>query len=72
MWPMPIVAMEPVDQLGRALIRVVIGLGIGPFAQSSLDETLCLAVGFGRVGLGEDLAQAVLLADCSEPLRPIT
>jgi hypothetical protein len=37
MWPMPIVAMEPVRQFGQALIRVVIGLSVlRPFAPCCL------------------------------------
>jgi hypothetical protein len=30
MWPMPIVAMQPVGQFGGPLVRV--GTGVGPFA----------------------------------------
>ena len=56
MWPVPIVAMEPGDQLGGSLIGVLVGARIGPFSKRSLNEALSLTVGFGRVWLGEDLA----------------
>ncbi|MBS1132659.1 MAG: hypothetical protein H6R16_3661, partial [Proteobacteria bacterium] len=35
----------------------LIGAGIGPFPQGGLDETLCLAVGLRRVGLGPQMVQ---------------
>ena len=55
---MPIVAMQPDWQFGGATVGVSVGLGVGPFAQGGLDEALGLSVGLGRVGPGEDLAQA--------------
>ena len=51
MWPMPIVAVEPVEHLGRSLVRVVIGASIGPFAQCCLDKALGLSIGPRGVGL---------------------
>jgi hypothetical protein len=68
MWPMPIVAMKPVEQLGRSLIRVLIGPSVSPFAKRSLDEALGLAVGFRSVGPGEDLAKTETFAGGSENL----
>jgi hypothetical protein len=66
MGSMPIVAMEPVEQFGGSLIGVLVGLGVGPFAQRGLDEALRLAVGPGGIGPSEDLAKGKALAGCSE------
>jgi len=52
---MPIVAMEPERQFGGALLRCVVGPGIGPFAQGGLDEAFGLAIGLGRIGPGADV-----------------
>src|SRR5215467_9953621 len=49
-WPVPIVAMQPVRQLVFSLARVFIGLGVGPFAQAGLDVSLDLASCVGWVG----------------------
>ena len=68
MWPMPVVAMEPVEQLGGSLIRVVVGASVGPFAQRGLNEALGLAVGLRRVGLGEDLTETEAFAGGPEGL----
>ena len=68
MWAMPIVAMQPVWQFGRSLVRVLIGASIGPFAKCGLDEALGLAVGLRSVRLGEDLTEAEALAGCAEGL----
>ena len=68
MWPMPIVAMEPIGQFSGSLIRVLISTGISPFAKRGLDEAFCFAIGLGRVGPGEDLTQAKTFAGCSERL----
>jgi hypothetical protein len=71
MWPMPVVAMEPMEQLSRSLIGVVVGASVGPFAQCCLNEAFGLAVSPRRVGPGEDLTKAEAFAGCSEYLRPI-
>ena len=65
---MPVVAMQPVEQLGRSLPGVLISASIGPFTKCGLDEALGLAIGSRSVGLGEDLAKAEALAGCSESL----
>src|SRR5215467_8016044 len=65
-WPVPIVAMQPGRQLVFSLARVFIGLGVGPFAQAGLDESLDLAIGLGCVGLGADVPQGEALAGGSE------
>ncbi len=55
----------------RSLIGVLIGACISPFTQRGLDEALGLAVGFGRVGSGEDLAQAQTGAGSSKHFRSV-
>ncbi len=67
MRPMPIVAMEPMAELGRPLIRVLIGT-VGPFAKRGLDEALGFSIGLRGVGPGEDLAKAEAFAGRSERL----
>src|SRR5208283_2319326 len=37
-------------------------MGVGPFSESGLDETLCLAVGFWGVGFGANVPDTELLA----------
>jgi hypothetical protein len=65
---MPIVAMEPVEQLYRSLMRILIGASVSPFAKCGLDEALGLAVSFLSVWPGEDLAKAEAFAGCPERL----
>jgi hypothetical protein len=62
---MPIVAMEPVHELVRSLIRVVVG---ARFAQCCLNEALGLSISPRGVRPGEDLAKAEAFAGCSEHL----
>jgi hypothetical protein len=64
MWPMPIVAMQPVEQFGCPLVRVLIGAGVGPFAKCSLDEALSFSVGLRSVWPGEDLTKAEAFTGC--------
>ncbi len=64
--PMPVVSMQPGRQLFLSLARVFIGLGIGPFAQAGLNESLGLAVGLSRIGLGADVPQPEALTGLSE------
>src|SRR5947209_1773387 len=44
----------------------MIGLRIGPFAQTSLDESLGLSVGLGRIGFGSDVLETEPLAGSAE------
>ena len=68
MWPMPVVAMEPIDEFGRPLIRCVVGASISPFAERGLNEALRLAVGSWRVRPGEDLTNAEAFTGRAEEL----
>ena len=65
---MPIVAMEPVEQLGRSLIRVLIGASVGPFAKRGLNEALSFSIGLRSVWPGEDLTKAEAFTGCPERL----
>src|SRR5262249_24316017 len=66
MWAMPIVAMEPMEQLNRPLIRVVVGASVGPFTQCCLNEAFGLSIGLRSVRLREDLTKAAAFAGGSE------
>lgn len=56
MGTVPVVAVKPQRQSGGALGRAAIGMGVGPFAQSGLDEAFGLAVGARGVGTGAQVA----------------
>src|SRR3984885_6997369 len=71
MWSMPVIAMEPVVQLGGSLIRVLVGLRVSPFSKHGLDESLGLSVCLRRVGFREDLSQTCSCAGGAEGLRPV-
>src|SRR5919198_1042597 len=58
--------MQPVRQLGSALIRGVVGVSVGPFAQRGLDEAFSLAVGLGRIGPGADVLEGVTATGVAE------
>jgi hypothetical protein len=64
----PVVAMEPMEQLNRSLIRVVVGASVRPFAQCCLNEAFGLSVGLRDVRPGEDLTEAEAFAGGSEAL----
>src|SRR5512147_586402 len=58
----PVVAMEPKGQLGGALVGGVVGASVGPFMQAGLNEAFGLAIGPWRIGFGQDVLEAELLA----------
>src|SRR5437763_14824044 len=58
MWTVPVIAMQPLRQIGTSFTRMPIATPIGPFAQGSLDEALGFSVGAGRIELGKDMPQA--------------
>jgi hypothetical protein len=68
MWPMPVVAVEQVEQLGRSLIRVLIGARVGPFAKRGLNEVFSYSVALRSVRPGEDLKKAKAFTGCPERL----
>lgn len=55
---MPIVTVEPERQVGGALLRGFVGLGICPFAQCGLDEAFGLTICLRRIGFGADVFDA--------------
>jgi hypothetical protein len=57
MRPVPVVVVKPGKKLVMALLRVQIGPGISPFAESGLDETFGFAVGARGIGTSEVVAQ---------------
>ena len=64
----PVVSVEPDGQLVGAVIGGGICLGIGPFAQRSLDEAFGLAVGLRGVWPGVDVLEAEAVAGFAEGL----
>ena len=54
----PVEPVKPSGEVRVSGLRCRIGEAVGPFAQEGLDEALGLAVGLGRVGSGEDVADA--------------
>src|SRR3954469_12472984 len=65
---MPVVSVQPERQRSGAVVRGWIGLSVGPFAQSGLDEALSLAVCLGRIRLGPDVLEAEIAAGAAEGL----
>ena len=51
----PVVIVEEGEEASGTLIGVRVSMGVGPFAEGSLDEAFCLAVGFRGIGAGEAL-----------------
>ena len=69
---MPIVVVEPGEQMVGALEGGEVGAGIGPFAEGGLDEALGLAVGARGVGAGEAVADAEAAASTTEVAGAVT
>src|SRR5437870_5650247 len=69
---MPVVPMKPDRQLSGSSCRVVVGAGIGPFAQAGLDEALSLSVGLRRVRLGADVPESEAFAGSAEGVGSVT
>src|SRR5579863_6797847 len=63
---MPVVVMKPGRHLRVALLRVLIGTGIDPFAEGGLDEAFGFPVGARCVGASEVMAQAEFEASLTE------
>ena len=71
MWSVPVVLMDPPWQLLGALVGVLIGTAISPFAQGGLDEAFCFSVGAGSVGPCAAMLEAELLAGLGEATRGV-
>ena|SRR5215472_739697 len=66
---MPVVVMEPSGKIQSALPGVMVSTSISPLAQGSLNESFRLAIGARREGFGEEVADAVGLAEATEDPR---
>lgn len=63
---MPVVSVQPEGKLLGAPVGGRISLGVSPFPKRRLDETLGLAIGFGRIGLGADVFDVQVPARIAE------
>ena len=72
MRPVPVVVVKPGKKLVMALLRVLIGAGVSPFAESGLDETFGFAVGARGVGTSEVVAQTQFNHGSVESVGAIT
>src|SRR5947207_9844491 len=82
MWTVPVIAMQPLRQIGTSFTRMSIGTPVGPFAQGSLDEALGFSVGARRVDMPQAPTSthrikwqrakhlAVVGHDAAKPVRP--
>ena len=68
---MPVVHVYPFRQFGRALVRCLVGSGIGALPHSGLNETFGFSVGFWRVRSGSHMAEVEVFAGFREFLRPV-
>ena len=57
-----IVVVEVAWEILGAVIRGVVGTGVGPLAGEGLDEAFGLAVGLGAIGSGEAVLESELVA----------
>ncbi len=57
MRPVPVVLMKPGQKMPASLLGALIGPRVGPLAQGSLYEPLCLAIGAWAVGFGPAVCQ---------------
>jgi hypothetical protein len=53
MRPMPVLVMEPGQELVMALLRILIGARVSRFAKSGLDKSFGFVVGTRGVGTSE-------------------
>ena len=59
------------DDTPGYLLKCVLDVGIGPFAQCGLDQALSLAIGPGRIGPCADMFQARVTASSGKGFRDI-
>ena len=67
-----VVLKQPARQMLLTMLGSGIGVGVGPFAQCSLDEALGLAVSAGSVGSSADVGDAVVVTSSAEGTRLVT
>ena len=68
----PVVVVKPGKKMVMALLGVLIGPGISPFAESGLDETFGFAVGARGIGTSEVVAQTQFNNGSVESVGAIT
>jgi hypothetical protein len=66
MGTMPVVLVQPGQQVIAALARGVVEASIGPLPQSGLNKTFGLAVGARGIGASVFMADGVLLTEVAE------
>src|ERR1035438_3252901 len=66
-----IVVMQPGLEVVFSICGVVVGAGVGPFAQGGLDEAFGLAVGGWGIGLGEAVFDVLLAHGLAEDPVPV-
>src|SRR5688572_4097895 len=71
MRPMPIVVMQPRGEGTRSFFRMSIEPDVGPLEERGFDEAFGLAVGAGRVGTSEEVANPELSTGRREAPRAI-
>jgi hypothetical protein len=67
-----IVVVEPWVELLFSFERVLVGAGVGPFAERCLDEAFGFSIGAGRIGPGEAMLDALLEEERSEAVVAVT
>ena len=66
-----VVGVEPGQQSVGALLRVIEGSCVSPFAQCGLDEALGLAVGARGIGAGKDVPHPAAAAQVGNKVRTV-
>jgi len=66
-----VVNLEPCGKRVGALLRVIVGPGVSPFAHRGLDEAFGLAVGARGVGPGKDVPQPAATAQVGNKVRTV-
>src|SRR6202166_184748 len=68
---MMVVGMEPGQQSVGALLGMIVGPGISPFAQGGLDKAFGLAVGAWGVRTGKDVPRPAAAAQVGNKVRTV-
>jgi hypothetical protein len=68
----PVVLVDPSGQCGGADLGVVVGAGVGPFAEGGLDEAFCFAIGARGVRASETVAEAELVTEAAKDAGAVT
>jgi hypothetical protein len=66
-----VVGMEPGAERSGTFARMLVGPGVGPFAQRGLNEALGLAVGARGIGSSEDVPQPLAAAQIGNEGRTV-